>query len=95
MYSSINKLKKFTCEYFKGDDVQIVFFGSRSRGDESLLSDIDIGVWYREKQGLKAGLFSEAIEELNIPFKIDIVDLSKCSLDFREKVLSQGIIWKD
>ena len=95
MNKYVAKLKEFTCEYFKGEDVQVVFFGSRSNGTETATSDIDIGVIYRGRYGLKAGLFSEEIEALNIPYKVDIVNLSKCSSDFREKVLTEGIIWKD
>jgi hypothetical protein len=36
----------------------------------------------------------EKIENLNIPYTVDVVDLSKVSGVFKEKALREGIVWK-
>jgi hypothetical protein len=36
----------------------------------------------------------EKIENLNIPYTVDVVDLSKVSEVFKEKALREGVVWK-
>ena len=39
-------------------------------------------------------LLRETVENSNIPYKVDVVDLSQTSREFREKALTEGIVWK-
>ena len=92
---SIQNLKSLVIELFKEENVVLIFFGSRARGDYSKVSDIDIGIL--SDKGLdrkKLILLKEKIDDLNFPYTVDVVDLSKVSEAFREKVLKDGIIWK-
>ncbi len=80
---------------FKDSDVKIVLFGSRARGDYIKTSDIDIGILPRGKiNKKKLILLREKMENSNIPYKVDIVDLSQASREFKEKALKEGILWK-
>ncbi|MDM7918456.1 MAG: hypothetical protein QUS12_04740 [Methanosarcina sp.] len=36
----------------------------------------------------------EQIEDLNIPYIVDVVDLSRVSEVFRDKALREGVVWK-
>ncbi|MBP1909623.1 type VII toxin-antitoxin system MntA family adenylyltransferase antitoxin [Methanolobus bombayensis] len=93
--TSIQKVKAAVLQAFENEDVQIFLFGSRAKGNAHRTSDIDIGI-------LPTGCFDRKIitalraelEEMNIPYNVDLVDLSTVSEDFRQQVLNEGEIWK-
>ncbi|WP_321429912.1 nucleotidyltransferase domain-containing protein [uncultured Methanolobus sp.] len=93
--TSIQKVKAAVLQAFENDDVSIFLFGSRARGNAHSTSDIDIGV-------LPSGCFDRKkitalraeLEEMNIPYTVDLVDLSTVTEDFRQQVLNEGEIWK-
>ncbi|CCQ93685.1 conserved hypothetical protein [[Clostridium] ultunense Esp] len=39
-------------------------------------------------------MLRERIEESPIPYRVDLVDLSKAEDSFREKVMKEGISWE-
>ena len=41
------------------------------------------------------GEIRERLEESNVLYPVDLVDLSSASSAFREKVLAEGILWSD
>ena len=92
---SIRNLKSLVIELFKEENVILIFFGSRARGDHSRVSDIDIGIPDKSLDRKKLILLKEKIDNLNFPYTVDVVDLSKVSEAFRETVLRDGIIWKN
>jgi uncharacterized protein len=93
---SIRELKSFIIEFFKEENVIVILFGSRARGDNSRVSDIDIGILPKNRlDRKKLVLLKEKIDNLNFPYTVDVVDLSKVSKAFREKALKDGIIWKN
>ena len=93
---SIRDLKSLVIELFKEENVILIFFGSRARGDYSRVSDIDIGILPdKSLDRKKLILLKEKIDNLNFPYTVDVVDLSKVSEAFRETVLREGIIWKN
>ncbi|HET8687193.1 MAG TPA: nucleotidyltransferase domain-containing protein [Methanosarcina sp.] len=92
---SIQDLKSLVFETLKEENVTIILFGSRARGDFSRVSDIDIGVLPGKNFDRRKLVFlKERIENLNIPYKVDLVDLSRVSEVFKEKALREGIVWK-
>lgn len=92
---ALKLLENMAKDAFKDSDVKIVVFGSRARGDYTKTSDIDIGILPRGNINKKAHtLLKEKIESSNIPYKVDIVDLSQTSEEFKEKALKEGIVWK-
>ncbi|SNQ60102.1 type VII toxin-antitoxin system MntA family adenylyltransferase antitoxin [Candidatus Methanoperedens nitratireducens] len=92
---SLERLKSVVLDTLRGEDVMIILFGSRARGDFDRRSDIDIGIVPKKKYDKKKLiLLKEKLEDMNIPYKIDLVDISKVSEVFRDKVLKEGKIWK-
>lgn len=62
-----------------------VIFGSRASGKAARFSDIDLG--FIGKRPLPLSLqarLSEALEDSDIPYIVDIVDLAAASPDFRQ-----------
>jgi predicted nucleotidyltransferase len=95
---SIQDLKSLVFETLKEENVTVILFGSRARGDFSQVSDIDIGILPGKNFDRRKLIFlkeiKERIENLNIPYTVDIVDLSSVSKIFKEKALREGIVWK-
>ncbi len=95
---SLNLLKDMIRDIFEEDEgVKIVLFGSRARGDYTRVSDIDVGILLGEDETnrRKFILLEERVENSNIPYKVDLVNLSQTSEEFREKALREGISWKN
>ncbi len=92
---SLERLKSVVLDTLRGEDVMIILFGSRARGDFDRRSDIDIVIIPKKNYDRrKLILLKEKLENMNIPYKIDVVDISKVSEVFRDKVLREGKIWK-
>ena len=92
----ILKLKELIIDFLKYDNVKVVLFGSRARGDSYISSDVDIGIIPHEKFAKnKITLLRENVENLNIPYKVEIVDFSEVSESFRKESLKEAMVWKD
>ena len=94
--SSLELLKSVIKDVFKGEHVTVILFGSRARGDYLQTSDLDIGILPgKDMNKDKITLFREKIENSNVPYKVDLIDLSQTSKEFTDKVLEEGVlIWK-
>lgn len=92
----LEKLKEVCLEFLKGEDVKIVLFGSRARGDFANTSDVDVGVIMGNgTDRKKLTLLREYIDDMNIPYKVEIVDFSTISEEFKKMALSEAVVWKD
>lgn len=83
----IKEASRIIRAYLPGE-YRVVLFGSWARGDALETSDIDIGIFGREK--VLWGVMVKIMEEIeNIPTlrKVDVVDLNSVSGDFRNNVL--------
>jgi hypothetical protein len=94
--NSLKKLKEVLLSFLEGEDVKVVLFGSRARGDFVSTSDIDVGIIIGESVDRnKIILLREYIDELNIPYKVEIVDFSMVSEEFKQMALKEAVVWKD
>ncbi len=80
----LEKLKEAVSLFLKDEEVKVVLFGSRARGDAETTSDIDLGI-----------LPGNGFDELNIPYKVEIVDFSTVSAEFKKITLQEAEVWKD
>ena len=94
--SALELLRNMVKGIFAGEEVVVVLFGSRARGDHLETSDIDIGLLLKGTMNKhKLTQLRERIEDSNIPYKVDVLDLSRTSEEFTERALREGIIiWK-
>ena len=87
---TIEQLKQFLIETFPHE--RIFLFGSRGRGEASEHSDIDIAI--KSNKSLKGALAHArfVIEESHIPYKVDLVELSKAP--YLEQIIEkEGVLW--
>ncbi len=93
----LNKVKNTTLTFLEGEDVQIILFGSRAREDNSIYSDVDVGLIPKSKNfdNRKITLLRDKLEEINVPYKIELVDFSSVSAGFKKEALKKAVIWRD
>jgi len=89
---TIKELKEFLKNFFKNREIKIFLFGSRARGNSSRFSDIDIGFLSNDDISKELSLLREIIENCNIPYKVDIVNLSE-NKELLKVVLNEGQRW--
>ena len=93
---ALDRVREIILKGLHGRDVRVYVFGSSVAGAVHRTSDIDVAVDPREP--LPPGLLGELreqLEESDIPYAVDIVDLETVSPTFRERVQRDGIVWND
>ena len=87
------ELKKTMKESLGDEKVKIFLFGSRARQDNSIFSDVDIGILTEGRiDRRKISLLREKLENSNIPYKVDLIDLGEISDSLREEILKGAIL---
>lgn len=92
----LDKVKHMILASLDHQAVIVYLFGSWARKEERRTSDIDVAIWYDKP--LLPGTLTHIrfmLEESLIPYRVDVVDLTKAERDLVEKVQEEGIIWKD
>ena len=85
---TLEKIKNLLSELnLKGT---VYLFGSSVREDYKESSDIDLAVLTSDKKIIT--LLRYQLEELPIPYKIDLVDLEEVSKDLKEEILKSGVV---
>ncbi len=70
----------------------VYIFGSSVRDDYNRYSDIDIAVGNTNSRMIR--LLKYEIENLNIPYKVEVIDLNNVSMKIKKTILNEGIkIW--
>ena len=90
----IEDVRRIVLAGLKGHPAKVYLHGSRARGDAARWSDIDVAVLPLEPfpLGLLAAI-REELEESRVPYKVDVVDLSKTEPSFRERIKREGVLW--
>jgi len=89
---ALEKIKMvFSRMNFKG---KAFLFGSSVRDDYLKTSDIDIAVDCSEKRFVT--FLRLEIEELDIPYKVELIDFTEASAALKEEIVTHGVlIWKN
>lgn len=76
--------------------IKIILFGSRARGDYTEQSDIDLALDIGRKiTVLELAQMQNIIEALNIPQKVELVDMQRIPVALKKNIEQEGIIWKN
>lgn len=72
----------------------VFLFGSRADGTAREMSDIDIGIFGKEKLNklLKSDI-EDLLEESIIPFKVDIIDFNSVDPKFKQRAMQHVVYW--
>lgn len=84
------KIKEIICKFLEPEEYKLFVFGSRATEQARKFSDFDIGISGRKPLSFrKIALIKEALEESDLPFKVDIVDFKMVSPEFKKEALSK------
>ncbi len=76
----------------KSVGAKVFVFGSRARGDQRKFSDLDLAVESTTPLSLSfLAKIRSALEDSDLPIKVDIVDMSELAESFRNNVLQERI----
>ena len=79
-----------------GKSCAVYLFGSRATGTAQPVSDFDLAVLANEDISRELSTARDMLEESNIPFKVDVVDLRLVAPAFRHAAQNQGVLlWKN
>ena len=84
----LNRLQRY--------EVKIYLFGSMAKGEVWRSSDIDVAVLPNGHlpEGVLSGI-REELENSKVPYRVELIDLSKTSPGFVDHVQRSGILWND
>ena len=92
----IRQVRRIVLQGLKRYPVEVYFFGSRATGQAGTISDIDVAV--NPIKPLPLGLLSrirQELEESNVPYHVDLVDLSRLGGEWLERIRAEGVQWRD
>ncbi len=90
---TLEDIEKAIRELFKGKKIKVYIFGSRARGDHTPRSDLDLGFLSDKDISYELSMLREILEESNLIFTVDVVDLSRVGEDFKREVIKEGKLW--
>ena len=92
----LQQIKAILLETFDGEDVKIILIDLDKRGYSCNSMEIAIGILPRYPYNRKKLINSmEKIEEINFPYTVDLIDLSRVSESLRNHLLEDCDLWKD
>jgi predicted nucleotidyltransferase len=91
----LNEARRIVLDALGRHRAKVWLFGSRARGKAHRGSDIDIAVLPLEPlpEGLLEGI-RQALEESQVLFPVDLVDLSTAEPELCARVEREGIAWR-
>ena len=96
METALHTVKQLVLAELKHVNVRVYLFGSWARGEQRRSSDIDIAI---DHQGAVSpyefACIRDLVDESNVPYRVDVVDLTLASPDLARRIKEEGILWKD
>ena len=90
----LRKLRRIVFSTFKPGQAQVYLFGSWATGKTRRGSAIDLAVLPKRAVPPETlSLLREKIEESDIPYRVEVLDLTRTDRKFRELVLKDGLRW--
>jgi predicted nucleotidyltransferase len=92
----LDEVRRIVHAGLRGHQARVYLFGSWATGRNRRTSDIDIAILPSEPlpEDVLSGI-REALEESLVVYPVDVVDLSRVSPQFRDRVLREGVRWSD
>lgn len=85
-----NQIKKIIFRFLDPQKHQAFIFGSRASGRAEKFSDYDVGILGRKPVAFNILTeIEEALEESDLPYKVDVVDFLLVSPQFKKVALSK------
>ncbi len=92
---AMERVREITLQVLGDRDVRVYLFGSSVTGRVRRSSDIDVAI--DPLRVLPSALLAELrerLEESEVPYDVDIVDLSAAAPEIRASVEREGLLWR-
>jgi predicted nucleotidyltransferase len=92
----IDEVRRLVLAGLSGYRVRVILFGSWATESATRTSDIDVAVLPIDP--IPRYVLSEirqALEDSNVLYPVDLVDISDSLEDFRARVLREGVLWSE
>ncbi len=84
------EIKDIILRFLNPEEYRLFIFGSRATGKAQKYSDYDIGLLGKKSLSSRTKvLIEEALENSDLPYKVEIVDFSLVSPNFKKVALSK------
>ena len=94
--AELDSLRRVLLERLHDVTAKIYLFGSRAEGRARPFSDVDIGIAHDGSvTPAQLSALRDVLDDMNILLTVDLVDLQQASPEFRQRVMRQGVLWKD
>ncbi len=90
----LEEARRIILKGLEGHAAKVYLFGSWARGEARRYSDIDVAISAPEP--LPPGLLlelEEALDQSEVLYPVELVDLSTASSALRERVAAEGVPW--
>lgn len=88
------QIQKILFRHLSPKDYQVFLFGSRATGEARKWSDWDIGIKGKDRLPLLTMFqIKDDLENSNIPYRVDVVDLNRTSDKFKKIALKTSQKW--
>lgn len=95
IHDYIDEIKQVVLSELAEEHVAIALFGSAATGASTYASDIDVAVVpYGTLNCAILSQLRERVEELSVPYVVDIVDFSTVSDFFKKTALIHAVWWR-
>jgi uncharacterized protein len=92
---ALERVRRIVLDVLDAEEVRVYLFGSCAIGSPRGTSDIDVAVEPLHGSGtLSLAELRERLEESDVPYDVDLVDLSTVSPEFAQRVRREGVVWK-
>ena len=92
---ALERVRAIVLDELDAADVRVYLFGSCATGSLRPTSDIDVAVEpLHGSPSPSLATLRERLEDSDVPYDVDIVDLSTVSPAFSQRVRREGIVWK-
>lgn len=92
---ALARVRAIVLDMLDSEDVRVYLFGSCATGSPRATSDIDVAVEpLRGSSTPSLTALRERLEESDVPYDVDVVDLFTVSPEFAQRVRREGVVWK-
>ena len=92
---ALARVREIVLDVLGADDVRVYLFGSCATGSLRPSSDIDVAIEpLHGSVPASLATLRERLEESDVPYDIDVIDLSTVPQEFAQRVRREGLVWK-
>jgi predicted nucleotidyltransferase len=91
---ALERVRHIVLQALADRDVRVYLFGSSATGRTHRSSDIDVAIDARTPlPGALLAELRERLDDSDVPYDVDIVDLAAASPEIRARAEQEGLLW--